>query len=66
MLAGIPVARKDAILLMFAGILMIILAMYNEHSALALAIAAVAITRGAYKWITSPTIKTQVAVPIFK
>jgi hypothetical protein len=67
MLSRLPVARKDAILLFIAGILMLVLAFYNNQSrALAMCIAIIAITRGVYKWTTSPTIDTQVTVPIFK
>ena len=67
MLSELPVARKDAILLFIAGILMLVLALYNnQNRVLAMCIAIIAITRGIYKWVTSPTVNTQVAVPIFK
>lgn len=65
MLSRLPVARKDAILLFIAGILMLVVAFRHGTSVLGICIAAIAIARGSYKWMTSPTIEAQVAVPLF-
>ena len=66
MLSTLPVARKDAIMLVIAGILMVVLVLFTDSKAVALTVALIAILRGIYKWVTSPTIKTQVQVPLFK
>lgn len=66
MLSTLPVARKDAILLVTAGVLMTVLVFVTDSKTIALTIALIAIVRGIYKWVTAPTVKTQVQVPLFK
>ena len=66
MLSTLPVARKDAILLTVAGLLMLLSVLFIDSKAIALAVALIAILRGIYKWVTAPTIDTQVQIPLFK
>ena len=54
MWSRLPVARKDALLLVVAGILMLIVAfVHGTGPVLGICIAAIALARGCYKWTTS-------------
>ena len=66
MLAKLPVAKKDAVLMFTIAILLIMQIAFGFHKQLAVLIAILSLVRAIYKWVTSPTLKTQVSQPIFK
>jgi uncharacterized membrane protein len=63
-----PVAKKDAILLTFSGIFILIsLLPYNNFSKIFIFIVGlIGIVRGIYKWKTSPKLSKQIEIPLFK
>lgn len=66
MLANIPVARKDAILMFLISMLLICQLTFGFQKEFAITIAVLSLLRAIYKWMTSPSIETQVSQPIFR
>lgn len=66
MLANLPVAKKDAVLMFAIAVLVIMQIAFGFHKQLAVLIAILSFVRALYKWVTSPTLQTQVSQPIFK